>query len=120
MDQLYWLTIHQAQAMLRGGELSSVELTRAVLDRVLAVDNEVRAYISLLPEDALAQAEAADRRRAAGDDAPLLGIPLALKDVICTQGVVATCGSRMLEDFVPPYDATAAARLRAAGAVFMG
>ena len=120
MDQLYWLTIHQAQAMLRRGELSSVELTRAVLDRVLAVDNEVRAYISLLPEDALAQAEAADRRRAAGDDTPLLGIPLALKDVICTQGVVATCGSRMLEDFVPPYDATAAARLRAAGAVFMG
>jgi aspartyl-tRNA(Asn)/glutamyl-tRNA(Gln) amidotransferase subunit A len=117
---LYWLTIHQAQALLRSGQISSVELTQAVLDRILAVDNDVRAYISLLPEEALAQAEAADRRRAAGDDTPMLGVPLAIKDVICTQGVTTTCGSRILETFVPPYDATAVARLRAAGAVFLG
>jgi aspartyl-tRNA(Asn)/glutamyl-tRNA(Gln) amidotransferase subunit A len=117
---LYWLTIHQAQALLRSGQISSVELTQAVLDRILAVDNDVRAYLSLLPEEALAQAEVADRRRAAGDDTPVLGVPLAIKDVICTQGVTTTCGSRILEDFVPPYDATAIARLRAAGAVFLG
>jgi aspartyl-tRNA(Asn)/glutamyl-tRNA(Gln) amidotransferase subunit A len=106
--------------MLRGGEVSSVELTQALLDRILAVDNEVRAYISLLPEEALARAEAADRRRAAGDDAPLLGIPLAIKDVICTRGIITSCGSRILENFVPSFDATAAARLRAAGAIFLG
>ena len=117
---LYWLTIHQAQALLRSGQISSVELTQALLDRILAVDNDVRAYLSLLPEEALAQAEAADRRRAAGDDTPVLGVPLAIKDVICTQGVSTTCGSRILENFVPPFDATAVARLRAAGAVFLG
>ena len=78
---LYWLTIHQAQTLLRSGQISSVELTQALLDRILAIDNDVRAYLSLLPEEALAQAEAADRRRAAGDDTPLLGIPLAIKDV---------------------------------------
>jgi aspartyl-tRNA(Asn)/glutamyl-tRNA(Gln) amidotransferase subunit A len=117
---LYWLTIHQAQALLRSGQISSVELTQALLDRILAVDNDVRAYLSLLPEEALAQAEAADRRRAAGDDTPVLGVPLAIKDVICTQGVTTTCGSRILENFIPPFDATAVARLRAAGAVFLG
>ena len=120
MAELHWLTIRDAQAMLCNGQVSSVELTQALLDRVLAVDNQVRAYLCLLPEEALAQAEAADRRRAAGDDAPLLGIPLAVKDVICTQGVTTTCGSRILEKFVPPFDATAVARLRQAGAVFLG
>jgi aspartyl-tRNA(Asn)/glutamyl-tRNA(Gln) amidotransferase subunit A len=120
MAEHYWLTIREAQAMLRTGEISSVELTQAMLDRILAVDNAVRAYISLQPEEALAQAEAADRRRAAGEDTPLLGIPLAIKDVLCTQGITTTCGSRMLEDFVPPFDATAVAKLRAAGAVLLG
>jgi aspartyl-tRNA(Asn)/glutamyl-tRNA(Gln) amidotransferase subunit A len=120
MAELCWLTIHQARAMLRKGDISSVELTQAVLDRILAVDNAVRAYISLLPEEALDQAESADRRRADGEDTPLLGIPLAIKDVLCTQGTATTCGSRILEEFVPPFDATAVARLRAAGAVFLG
>jgi aspartyl-tRNA(Asn)/glutamyl-tRNA(Gln) amidotransferase subunit A len=120
MSELYWLTIHEAQAMLGRGEISSLELTQSVLSRVLDVDNALRAYINLLPEEALAQAEAADRRRAAGEDAPLLGIPVAIKDVICTRGVTTTCGSRILESFVPPFDATAVARLRAAGAVLLG
>lgn len=120
MANLHWLTIHEAQAMLRKGEVSSVELTQAVLDRILAVDNSMRAYICLLPEEALAQADAADRRRAQGADTPLLGIPLAIKDVLCTRGVTTTCGSRILENFVPPFDATAIARLRAAGAIFLG
>lgn len=117
---LCFLTTHEALAWLRRGEVSSVELTQAVLDQILSVDNQVRAYISILPEEALAQAEAADQRRAEGQNAPLLGVPLAIKDVICTQGIATTCGSRILEDFVPPFDATAVARLRSAGAVFLG
>jgi len=120
MAELHWLTIQEARALMRKGEVSSLELTEAVLERILAVDNSVRAYISLLPEEALAQAKAADRRREAGEDTPLLGIPLAIKDVICTQGITTTCGSRILENFVPPFDATAVARLRAAGAVLLG
>lgn len=114
------LTIHEALALLRAGELSAVALTEAVLDRILAVDNVVRAYITLTPESALEQAAQADARRAAGEDAPLLGIPLALKDNISTLGVETTCGSRILEGYVPPFDATVTARLKAAGAVLLG
>ncbi len=117
---LYQLTIHQAHDRLVAGEISAVELTEAVLERILAADNDVQAYLTLTPEEALAQARAADGRRAAGEDNPLLGIPLAIKDVLCTEGITTTCGSRILEDFVPPYDATAVARLKAAGAIILG
>ncbi len=117
---LYDLTIHEASARLDAGEISATELTQAVLERILAVDNQVKAYLTLTPEEALEQARAADVRRAAGERGPLLGIPLAIKDVLCTKGVPTTCGSRILEDFVPPYDATAVARLKAAGAILLG
>ena len=114
------LTIHEAQGLLEAGEFTAVELTEAVLERVLAADNDVQAYLTLTPEEALAQARAADQARAAGAANPLLGIPLAIKDVLCTEGIHTTCGSRILETFVPPYDATAVARLKAAGAVVLG
>ena len=109
--KLYELTIHEALEVLRRRELSSSELTQAVLDRILAVDNDIKAYITLTPETALLEAHKADELRAAGEDAALLGIPLAIKDNICLQGTPTTCGSRILESFIPPYDATVTTRL---------
>ena len=117
---LHALTIHEASARLERGEITSLALTEAVIERILALDNDIQAYITLTPEAALEQARAADARRAAGERGPLLGIPLAIKDVICTQGIPTTCGSRILEEFVPPYDATVVERLRKAGAVIVG
>jgi len=118
--ELYELTAHQAHELLRKGEISSVELTEGLIDRIVAVDNRIKAYITLTPELALEQAREADARRAAGEDHPLLGIPLAIKDVICTQGIPTTCGSKILEDFIPPYDATVVEHLKALGAVMLG
>ncbi len=118
--KLHELTIHKAQALMERGEISSVELTQAILDRILAVDNDVKAYLLLMPELALEQAQEADERRAGGENAPLLGVPLAIKDVICIEGVTTTCGSRILENFVPPYSSTVIQQLRAQGAVFLG
>jgi aspartyl-tRNA(Asn)/glutamyl-tRNA(Gln) amidotransferase subunit A len=117
---LHQLTLQQARQKLDSGEISSLELTQALIERIVAVDNEVKAFLTLTPEAALQQARQADERRTAGENNPLLGIPLAIKDVICVEGVPATCGSRILENFVPPYDATVIRRLRAAGAVLLG
>ena len=118
--KLYELTIHEAQELLGKGEVSAVELTQAVIERIVEVDNQVKAYLTVTPELALEQAREADRRRAAGEDHALLGVPLAIKDVICTKGLVTTCGSRILEDFIPPYDATVIEHLRQQGAVILG
>jgi aspartyl-tRNA(Asn)/glutamyl-tRNA(Gln) amidotransferase subunit A len=120
MPPLTQLTIHEAHALLHRGEISSVELTRAVLDRIVAHDNDVKAYLTLAPEAALEQAAEADRRRSDGEEHPLLGIPLAVKDVICIEGMPTTCGSRFLENYVPPFSATAVERLRVAGVVILG
>jgi aspartyl-tRNA(Asn)/glutamyl-tRNA(Gln) amidotransferase subunit A len=117
---LYQLTILEALDGLRGGDFSSVELTRAVLERVAAVEGDVKAYLTLTDERALDQAKAADARRAAGEDAPLLGVPLAIKDVLSTKGVETTCGSKILQGYIPPFTATAVARLEAAGMVMIG
>ena len=116
----YTFTVQSAQAALQAGRLSSVDLTTSVLDRIYRVDNSVRAYLAVTPEVALEQAAEADKRRAEGDTSPLLGIPFALKDIVSTAGITTTCGSRMLAEYVPPYDATAYRRLRAAGAVLLG
>ena len=118
--ELYQLTIHEALDSLRRDDFSSVDLTRSVLERVEAAEGDVKAYLTLTAERALAQAEAADARRAAGGDAPLLGVPLAIKDVLSTKGVETTCGSKILQGYIPPFTATAVARLEAAGMVMIG
>ncbi|MFO7540232.1 MAG: Asp-tRNA(Asn)/Glu-tRNA(Gln) amidotransferase subunit GatA, partial [Chloroflexota bacterium] len=84
------------------------------------LDNQVKSYITLMDESALAQAAAADQRLAAGDNAPLLGVPIAVKDIICTKGTLTTAGSKILENFVPPYNAFVVDQLEAAGAVILG
>ncbi len=117
---LHTLTIHQARPLLDSRQISALELLRAVLDRILAVDNAIKAYLTLTPEVAEEQAKEADRRIAQGERAPLLGIPLAIKDVLCVQGLPTTCGSRILENFIPPYSATAVEKLCAQGAVILG
>jgi aspartyl-tRNA(Asn)/glutamyl-tRNA(Gln) amidotransferase subunit A len=114
------LTIATAQAMLRNRETSAADLTEAALARIAAVDPTLRAFLSVDAEGAREQARAADERIAAGSAAPLTGIPIAIKDVLCVRGTRTTCGSRMLETWESPYDATAVARLRNAGAVLIG
>ncbi|WP_129124694.1 Asp-tRNA(Asn)/Glu-tRNA(Gln) amidotransferase subunit GatA [Geomonas oryzae] len=118
--EIFDLTIHELHEKLKAKEVSSVEATRAMLDRIEAVDGQVNAYITVTPEQALVEAEAADRRIAAGDIAPLTGIPMGLKDIFITKGIRTTCGSRILENFVPPYDGTAVAKLKEQGAVIVG
>ncbi|MSQ25694.1 MAG: Asp-tRNA(Asn)/Glu-tRNA(Gln) amidotransferase subunit GatA [Dehalococcoidia bacterium] len=120
MPELYSLTIGEAGALLKKRELSSVELTTALLQRIRAVEDKVKAYVTVTDELALRQAAAADKRIAAGDAGPLTGIPMQLKDNLNTRGVRTTCSSRMLEQFVSPYDACVTERLAAAGAVLLG
>ena len=105
---------------MNSGQISSVELTRHFLDRIERLNPALNALITLTAEQALIAAAAADRRRAAGGQGPLLGIPLIHKDIFCTDGVRTSCGSRMLDNFVAPYDATVVMRLKAAGAVMLG
>ncbi|MEA3375278.1 MAG: Asp-tRNA(Asn)/Glu-tRNA(Gln) amidotransferase subunit GatA [Chloroflexota bacterium] len=119
-EALHRLTIHEARERLSEGDVSAVALTEAVLDRIAATDGKMKAYLALTAEEALKQARRADERRAAGEEGPLLGIPLAVKDVLCTEGIPTTAGSRILEGFVPPYDATVVRRLKEAGAVITG
>jgi aspartyl-tRNA(Asn)/glutamyl-tRNA(Gln) amidotransferase subunit A len=113
-------TVAELSAALASGEFSSVELTQAYLDRIERHNATLNAYITVCAESALAQARAADAARAAGANNPLLGIPIAHKDIFCTEGVLTTCGSKMLHNFVSPYNATVIEKFNAAGAVMLG
>ena len=117
---LHKLTIHEAQDLLKNKEISSQELTQAVFDRIDHVEPSVDAYISVTKDIALAQAETADKAISENNIQPLTGIPVAIKDLICTKGVKTTCASKILENFIPPYDATVMDKLNAAGAVMVG
>ncbi|HET9199600.1 MAG TPA: Asp-tRNA(Asn)/Glu-tRNA(Gln) amidotransferase subunit GatA [Dehalococcoidia bacterium] len=119
MDLLY-LTIEEASRRLASREISSVELTKAALQRADEVDDTICSFITRTPELALEQAADADRRLAEGDAGSLTGIPVALKDVLSTARIRTTCGSRILEDLVPLYDAFVVRRLQEAGAVLVG
>ena len=113
-------TIAQLSAGLAAGEFSSEELTRALLERVERFNPSLNAFITITAEAALAQARVADERRQQGVAGPLTGIPIAHKDIFCTEGVRTSCGSRMLDHFIAPYNATVVERLNAAGAVMLG
>jgi aspartyl-tRNA(Asn)/glutamyl-tRNA(Gln) amidotransferase subunit A len=119
--ELYQLTIQESARLLKEKKISSVELTRAVLDRIKQVEDKVGSYLSVLEEDALHQANEADLKLKSGENTDILmGIPVAIKDNICTQGVATTCASKILEGFVPPYDATVTQKIKAQGGVIIG
>lgn len=117
---MHRVTLVQALERLRKKEISSVELTQAFFKRIEEVDSRVGAYLHLTQDLALEQAREADAKIKAGENLPLLGLPLAIKDLICVRGEKTTCASRILENFVSPYDATVARKLKEAGAVFLG
>jgi aspartyl-tRNA(Asn)/glutamyl-tRNA(Gln) amidotransferase subunit A len=115
------LTIHELAGLFRTKAATPTQAAREYLDRIAALDPKVKAYLTVTGEAALARAAEADARFQAGAPlSPLDGVPLGLKDVLCTRGVRTTCGSKILEKFVPPYDATVVARLHRAGAVVLG
>lgn len=117
---MYELTLARIISGLQAGEFSSEELTGSLLARIEALDGQLNSFITVDPDAALAAARVADQRRAAGETGTLNGVPIAHKDIFCTQGVRTSCGSRMLDNFVPPYDATLIQRFNAAGAVMLG
>ena len=119
-DRLCALTIGQAHKLLMNREISSVELTEAVLERISLVEERVHAFVTVTKESALRQAEEADARIKKGDASPLTGVPALIKDNMCTKGIRTTCSSHMLENFVPPYNATVVERLNQAGMVMVG
>ncbi len=113
-------TIHELLKMLDTGETTSTEITESVFRRIDAVEGRIHSYITVLRESALERAAESDREIRQGVRKPLGGIPIALKDILCTRGTRTTCGSRILENFIPPYDATVVTKLQDAGAVFVG
>lgn len=120
-DALYSLSATELNRLFVAGQVSAVEITQAVLDRIDGVEPQVRAFLTVTAEGALEQARELDAKRAAGESlGPLAGVPIALKDNLAADGVKMTCASKMLEDYVAPYDATAVRRLKEAGAIIVG
>ena len=119
-QDLHSLTLTQIAASLAAGDFSAVELTTSLLERIESLNEPLNAFITVTAEQALAAANQADEARAAGNAGRLNGLPLVHKDIFCTKGVLTTCGSHMLDNFVSPYDATIVERLDKAGAVVLG
>lgn len=120
MNDILNLTIRQLREMLKKKKISSVELTNYYLGRIRKYDGELLSYLRTTEDHALEMAGQADERISRGEDAPLLGIPLGMKDILCTKGIETTCASNILKGFVPPYDATVIKRLKEAGFVHLG
>jgi aspartyl-tRNA(Asn)/glutamyl-tRNA(Gln) amidotransferase subunit A len=121
MSELIKKTAAELAAAITAGDVSAVEVTQAHLDRIDAVDGAVRAFLHVAADDALAQARAVDRKRSAGEPlGALAGVPIAVKDLFATAGMPTTCGSKILDGWVPPYESTVTQRLRDAGAVLIG
>jgi aspartyl-tRNA(Asn)/glutamyl-tRNA(Gln) amidotransferase subunit A len=118
--ELYSLTIHELQEKIKSGEVSATQITSSVFKRIDDVEERVHSFIRMMKEEALEAARKADTDIKNGNIKPLTGIPIALKDIVCTKGITTTCGSHILHNFVPPYDATVVKKLRDAGAVFVG
>lgn len=118
--KLFELTIHELHEKLKHKEVSSVEATREVFSRIDAVEDKVRSFVTITRDEAMRQAEEADKRIASGDIRPLTGIPIAVKDIFCTKGIRTTCSSKILENFIPPYDSTVVAKLKEEGAIILG
>jgi len=114
------LTIHELQKLIRSQEITSSDIVKSVFERIDAVEGRVHAYITLMKEYAFAEAAKADKDIKAGNIKPLTGIPIALKDIVCTKGFLTTCGSHILHNYIPPYNATVVEKLKDAGAVFTG
>jgi aspartyl-tRNA(Asn)/glutamyl-tRNA(Gln) amidotransferase subunit A len=114
------MTLTELVQALREGRTTSVAATGAMLDRIVELDNDIKSYLTVSDEMALEQAAEADARRERGDDGPLLGVPVAVKDIIATRGLETTAGSKILQGYIPPYDAFVVERLKAAGAVILG
>jgi len=120
MSEIIELSISELRDRLDGGELSAKDVTQAYLDRIASTDEQVKAFVTVTEEEALAQAEQAQSAISSGKAGPLTGIPLGIKDVICTKGIPTTCSSKMLENFRPPYDATVMERLKGQKAIMLG
>jgi len=119
--ELYNLTTHELHEKLKKKEITSLELTEAFLKRIDAIDSKIKAFITVTKEDAIKQALEADKRISSGKDiTPLTGVPISVKDIFCTKGILTTCASKILNNFVPPYDATVIKKLKEAGAVILG
>ncbi len=119
--ELFQYTAHEIADKIKAKEISSVEATKAVLSRIDAVEDKVESYVTVLPEHALAQAEEMDKKIAAGEaTGPLAGVPMALKDNLCTKDILTTCSSKMLYNFKPPYNATVTEKLKNADTVLVG
>ena len=120
MSNYHTKSVTELSAMLQAGEVSSVELTQYFLDRINNNDSELNSFISVCDEQALSQAKESDEKLKAGNAPALTGVPIAHKDIFCTKGVKTSCASKMLDNFISPYDATVVTNMRAAGVVMLG